>query len=98
MKRCFDSNIKKFIEIEQDQWLGEMINNFKLIFTGEFPSDEQVLAWKDCFVKLQKELKKLSSLEGHIIFEYLLPMEGGMCFATFFSSTVALLKSTTIFS
>ncbi|MCQ8213258.1 DUF2075 domain-containing protein [Cetobacterium somerae] len=77
MKRCFDSDIKKFIEIEQDQWLGEMINNFKLIFAGEFPSNEQVMAWKDCFVKLQKELKKLSSLEGHIIFEYLLPMEGG---------------------
>lgn len=58
MKRCFDSDIKKFIEIEKDQWLMEMIDNFKLIFDGEFPSTGQIMAWKDCFVKLQKELKK----------------------------------------
>lgn len=77
MKSCFDSNIKNFIDISKDQWIGKMIDNFKLIFNGELPSIEQVTAWEDCFIKLQKELKKLSSLEGHIIFEYLLPMEGG---------------------
>ena len=57
MKSCFDSNIKNFIEISKDQWIGKMIDNFKLIFNGELPSVEEVTAWDDCFIKLQKELK-----------------------------------------
>lgn len=77
MKTCYSARIKDFIKITENVWLNEMLNNFKLIFSGEIPSSEQIEAWKDCFIKFQKELNKLPSLEGSIIFEYLLPMEGG---------------------
>lgn len=59
MRSCFNSSIEKFINVQEDNWLNEMLDNFKLIFNGESPSDEQVNAWKDCFIKLQEELKKL---------------------------------------
>jgi hypothetical protein len=77
MRACFNSSITRFIDITEDAWLKDMLNNFRLIFNGEVPSGEQILAWKDCFFKLQRELKKASNINGQIIFEYLLPMEGG---------------------
>ena len=76
MRSCFNSTIEAFINTRENDWLIKMLSNFKSIFNGETPSSEQVIAWKDCFMKLKEELKKVN-LEGYIIFEYILPMEGG---------------------
>lgn len=77
---CYHSKIDVFLKVSLKQWLKTMIDNFKLIFEDENPKQEQINAWEDCFEQLQRELKKLDPInikDYEIIFEYILPMEGG---------------------
>ena len=77
MASCYARKITDFIKINEIDWLQEITSNFHKNLPGLEIGDLQIVAWKDCFEHLQRELAKLADSDGYIIFEYILPMEGG---------------------
>lgn len=75
---CWHGTVSQFLACSQADWLKTVAKNYTEIFQEE-PGDSQVDAWVDCFAVLQDSLALANPLwhEGAIIFEYLLPREGG---------------------
>ncbi len=49
MRTCYTNSIKEFINVEEKIWLEKMINNFKLIFSGEIPSLKENIVFEYLF-------------------------------------------------
>ncbi|EAS42984.1 DUF2075 domain-containing protein [Photobacterium profundum] len=77
MASCYASKICNFIKVNEADWLHTMTSNFHHHLPGLEIGDLQKSAWQDCFKHLQSELATLADTDGYIIFEYILPMEGG---------------------
>ncbi|ABR49132.1 conserved hypothetical protein [Alkaliphilus metalliredigens QYMF] len=76
MNCCYKGFINEFLALHKNQWLDEMITNYKLL-CGEDPSESQINAWIDCHSKLVESLMKYKDKKYYLIFEYELPHEGG---------------------
>lgn len=78
MDCCWYGTISTFLKTDKASWLYQM-KAAHLEMLMEKPSDLQVDAWLDCFDVLQCQLSKINPQykDYHIIFEYLLPREGG---------------------
>ncbi|MBR0418480.1 MAG: hypothetical protein IJI66_04875 [Erysipelotrichaceae bacterium] len=73
---CFASEISEFLDLNKEEWLNAMIENYSFVTPYEL-SDEQIVAWSECHDVLQESLseiveskRKYGSLT--IIFEYVL--------------------------
>ncbi|WP_045499530.1 DNA/RNA helicase domain-containing protein [Vibrio hyugaensis] len=77
MTHCYADKIGAFLQVQEEQWLTQMSSEFESNFPGLELGDLQKRAWADCFKHLQVELSKCTLSDGYIIFEYVLPMEGG---------------------
>lgn len=77
MTHCYASRIEAFLQEKEEVWLKKMCSEFKANFQGLELGELQKLAWADCFKHLQVELSKCALPDGYVIFEYVLPMEGG---------------------
>ena len=73
---CYSKSISQFLNITQKDWLQEMQNNY-VVMVGEAPSKEQVEAWDDCYIKSRSFFEACTIFSCNIIFEYLMPREGG---------------------
>ena len=76
MKYCYAGHISDFINITKNQWHKTMKDNY-IVLVGEAPSKEQVEAWDDCYDKSMPFFTACSKYDCDIIFEYLMPREGG---------------------
>ena len=78
MNNCYCDVISEFIKLEEKYWLDTMCANFFKSFNC-YAKSAQKNAWIDSFQVLQEELPKLKPeyLTGYIVFEYILPREGG---------------------
>lgn len=76
MKYCYAGHISDFINITKNQWHKTMKDNY-IVLVGEAPSKEQVEAWNDCYDKSMPFFTACSKYDCDIIFEYLMPREGG---------------------
>lgn len=92
MKRsCYQATIAAFSQAAEDVWLEEMQNSFHEVYAGYPLSDEQIAAWRDCFRVMQRALVEAEQPEtNYIVFEYMLPYEGGR------RPDVLILSNTTI--
>ncbi len=72
----YAGHITDFLNIPKNHWHKIMKENYIAII-GEAPSMEQVGAWEDCYDKSMTFLKACSKYDCDIIFEYLMPREGG---------------------
>lgn len=77
MTYCYANKIDAFLQEQEEQWLVQMCSEFEGNFPGLELGELQKLAWVDCFKHLQAELSKCTIPDGYIVFEYVLPMEGG---------------------
>lgn len=75
---CYVNSLREFLNIEGQVWLDIMKDTFEENFKLAL-SDDQIEAWKDCFVGLKNYLPMLEeNLQNFdIVFEYELPFEGG---------------------
>lgn len=76
MECCYKGYIHEFLSLSKEEWLNEMKENC-LIICNEKPSDLQVIAWEDCYEKLVSNMSKYRDKNYYLIFEYVLPHEGG---------------------
>lgn len=76
MNCCYASSIQTFLSYDKEQWIQLMQSNY-LLMNGEDASCEQVDAWKDCYDKSLLFFQSCAPFACDIIFEYLLPREGG---------------------
>ncbi len=76
MHCCFKGTIAEFLDISKEDWFKQMKDNY-LALTNEAPSKEQAAAWNDCYEKSLSFFKACAKYDCNIIFEYLLPREGG---------------------
>lgn len=76
MKYCYASSLKTFLKLRKDEWLRTMRKNYKIML-NEYPSQEQNMAWDDCYEKTIPFFKLCINFDFSIIFEYYLPREGG---------------------
>ena len=76
MTYCYADRIDSFLMVKEAQWLDEMCSAFYSHFPGLELGELQEQAWIDCFTQLRKELGKRETIDGYIVFEYALPMEG----------------------
>lgn len=76
MNCCYASNIQDFLLLSKEQWMQTMQSNY-LLLVGEPASAEQIDAWDDCYVKSSSFFDACADFSCEIIFEYLLPREGG---------------------
>ena len=79
MKRgCYQASVATFQKVAEDAWLKEMQQFFQEIYAGYPLSKEQIAAWRDCFCVMQRALAEAEQPEtNYIVFEYMLPYEGG---------------------
>ncbi len=77
MTYCYADKIDVFLQEQEEQWLVKMCSEFRGQFPGLELGELQTLAWADCFKHLKAELSKCTIPDGYIVFEYVLPMEGG---------------------
>lgn len=79
MKRsCYQASVAVFLTATEDTWLEEMKQSFQEIYVGYPLSEEQIAAWRDCFRVMQRALAGAEQPEtNYIVFEYMLPYEGG---------------------
>lgn len=77
MTYCYADKIDVFLQEQEEQWLVKMCSEFRGQFPGLELGELQKLAWADCFKHLKAELSKCTIPDGYIVFEYVLPMEGG---------------------
>jgi len=73
---CFKGTILEFLGLSKDEWLEQMKKNYSTL-TNEAQSKEQIAAWNDCYEKSLPFFKACIKYDCYIIFEYLLPREGG---------------------
>ena len=76
MKYGYAGHITDFINITKKQWHITMEENY-IAMVGEAPSKEQIYAWDDSYDKSMPFFKACSKYNCDIIFEYLMPREGG---------------------
>ena len=76
MKYCYAGHISDFINITKNQWHKTMKDNY-IVVVGEAPSKEQVEAWDDCYDKSMPFFNACLKYDCDVIFEYLMPREGG---------------------
>lgn len=76
MKYGYAGHISNFFNITKNQWHKAMWDNYK-VMVGEAPSKEQVEAWDDCYDKSMPFFRACTKFNCSIIFEYLMPREGG---------------------
>lgn len=74
---CYADKVDAFLQMQEEQWLTQMSSEFESNFPGLELGELQKRAWADCFKHLQVELSKCTLSDGYIVFEYVLPMEGG---------------------
>ena len=77
MKAGWCNTVEKFLQIDEEV----IINNLKQNDFEQFSrnsSPQQISAWKNSIKILKNEFKNLTNLAKYtIIFEYMLPREGG---------------------
>lgn len=75
---CWEGTIQEFLLLSKEDWLISMQSNHKTLL-NEGASKAQLGAWSDCFDVLNKQLQYIEPQyrSEHLIFEYLLPREGG---------------------
>jgi len=73
---CYAGHISDFIKMTKEEWHKTMWDTY-IVMVGEAPSKEQVEAWDDCYEKSISFFKACSKYDCDIIFEYLMPREGG---------------------
>lgn len=76
MKYGYAGRISHLFNITKNEWHKTMWDNY-IVMVGEAPSQEQVEAWDDCYDKSLPFLKACTKFNCNIIFEYLMPREGG---------------------
>jgi DUF2075 family protein len=76
LKYGYAGHITDFINITKKQWHITMEENY-IAMVGEAPSKEQIYAWDDSYDKSMPFFKACSKYNCDIIFEYLMPREGG---------------------
>ncbi|WP_422485419.1 DNA/RNA helicase domain-containing protein [Gudongella sp. DL1XJH-153] len=76
MNNCYANNLDEFLKLSYDDWIKTMIKNY-IEIVDEMPSQQQTLAWKDCYYKTIPFLKSCEAFDCNLIFEYVLPREGG---------------------
>ncbi|SET45520.1 Uncharacterized conserved protein [Natronincola peptidivorans] len=76
MNCCYKGFIYEFLTLPKNQWLDEMIMNYRLLCHEE-PSKAQVEAWADSHHQLISNLSQYKDKAYYLSFEYQLPHEGG---------------------
>lgn len=76
MKYGYAGHITDFLNLTKKEWYKIMMDNY-IDMVGEFPSKVQKKAWDDCYDKSIPFFKACSKFDCDIIFEYLMPREGG---------------------
>lgn len=72
----YAGHICDFLNVEKKHWHEIMKGNY-IAMVGEAPSKEQLEAWDDCYDKSAPFFKACSKYDCDVIFEYLMPREGG---------------------
>ncbi len=73
---CYANSISEFLSIGYKTWAAQMLGNYCIIH-GEKPSEQQLLAWKDCYDCTRDFFEACSKYQCNLVFEYILPYEGG---------------------
>lgn len=76
MNCCFAGSVSELLSMTKNKWLQKMQENY-IAMLGEAPSKEQVAAWDDCYMKSTPFFEACTRFNCNIIFEYLMPREGG---------------------
>lgn len=76
MKYGYAGQISQLFKITKNEWHKTMRDNY-IVMVGEEPIKEQVEAWDDCYNKSMPFFKACTNFNCDIIFEYLMPREGG---------------------
>lgn len=76
MEFGYAGHICDFLNVEKKHWHKIMKDNY-IAMVGEAPSKEQIEAWDDCYDKSAPFFKACSRFDCDVIFEYLMPRQGG---------------------
>ncbi|WP_298830102.1 DNA/RNA helicase domain-containing protein [uncultured Planococcus sp.] len=73
---CLTVSAKKFFQMSLEEFMNQMKLNY-IDICGEAAHILQENAWKDSFIMLNTHLSELKKFQVYMIFEYVLPREGG---------------------
>lgn len=73
---CLTISSNFFFDLSLEDFMNQMETKYIKI-CGEKANDLQIMAWKDCYETLHRHLSDLKNQYVYLVFEYVLPREGG---------------------
>lgn len=73
---CYKGTLEEFQGIDKKAWIDKMKSSFSKISSLEL-GDLQISAWEDCYDHLIRAIRHIENKQLGIVFEYVLPHEGG---------------------